>query len=319
MEPWVVGVDLGGTKIEIGLVDPQNKIVARKKIPTKAEEGPQAAVERMAQVVGEFAGSLPQGEHIASLGICCPGPLDHIAGVLINPVNLPKFAGVPLAQMLAERLNMPVSMEHDAKASGLGEFYYGAGRHEQSMVFTVIGTGVGAAIIDHGQLIRGVQNSAGEIGHATVDRDGEWCACGSRGCLETYISGPWLARRYQRLLEQEKKPHSAPAAPITSETVACLAAEGDPLALEIMNDAGEALGIAVATMAMTLDIELYVFGGSVPKCGDTLLEPARRTVPRYSFRTVGPRVRLLVSELGDDGAILGCGWLARQILDRTGA
>ena len=236
------------------------------------------------EVVGEFAGYLPQGERIASLGICCPGPLDHVAGVLINPVNLPKFAGVALAQMIAERLDMPVSMEHDAKASGLGEFYYGAGRHEHSMVFTVIGTGVGAAIIDHGRLIRGVQNSAGEIGHATVDRDGEWCACGSRGCLETYISGPWLARRYQRLLEQEKRPHSAPAAPITGETVACLAQEGHPLALEIMNDAGEALGIAVATMAMTLDIELYVFGGSVPKCGDTLLEPARRTVPRYCFR-----------------------------------
>jgi len=314
MEPWVVGVDLGGTKIELGLIDPQNNIVARKKIPTKAEEGPQAAVERMAQVVSEFAEHLPPGEDIASLGICCPGPLDHEAGVLINPVNLPKFAGVPLAQMLSYRLDIPVSMEHDAKAAGLGEFYYGAGRDEPSMVFTVIGTGVGAAIIYNGQLIRGAQNSAGEIGHATVDRDGEWCACGSRGCLETYISGPWLARRYMRLLEQEKKPLTAPAAPVTSETVACLARDGDPLALEIMTDAGEALGIAVATMAMTLNIELYVFGGSVPKCGDTLLEPARRTVPRYSFRTVGPRVRLVATELGDDGPILGCGWLARQIL-----
>jgi glucokinase len=102
--------------------------------------------------------------------------------------------------------------------------------------------------------------------------------------------------------------------PITGETVASRAREGDILARRIMDEAGEALGIAVATMAMTLDIELYVFGGSVPKCGDVLLEPARRTVPKYSFRTVSPRVRLVVSELGDDGPILGCGWLARQIL-----
>jgi glucokinase len=317
MKPWVVGIDLGGSKIELGLIDPQNRIVARKKIPTKAEEGPEAAVERMAAVVGEFTGRLPGGESIASLGICCPGPLDHEAGLLINPTNLPKFYNVPLRQMLSDRLNVPVSMEHDAKAAGLGEFYYGAGRNEPSMVFTVIGTGVGAAIILNGELIRGVKNFAGEVGHATVDRNGESCACGSRGCLDAYVSGPSLARRYLRLQEQEKRPISAPDAPITGETVARLARDGDPLALEIMTEAGEALGIAVATMAMILDIELYVFGGSVPKCGDTLLAPARRTVPRYSFRTVGPRVRLLVSELGDDGPILGCGWLARQILEEA--
>jgi glucokinase len=315
MEAWVVGVDLGGTKIELGLIDPQNEIVARKKIATEAEKGPEAAVERIAAVVEAFAQYLPESKSIASLGICCPGPLDHITGVLINPTNLPKFYNVPLRKMLSDRLLMPVSMEHDAKAAGLGEFYYGAGRDEHSMVFMVIGTGVGAAIILDGQLIRGVKNFAGEVGHATVDRNGETCACGSRGCLETYTSGPWLARRYQRLLEREGKSLSDGVnVPITGETVASRAREGDILARRIMDEAGEALGIAVATMAMTLDIELYVFGGSVPKCGDVLLEPARRTVPKYSFRTVSPRVRLVVSELGDDGPILGCGWLARQIL-----
>jgi glucokinase len=152
------------------------------------------------------------------------------------------------------------------------------------------------------------------VGHTTVDRNGELCPCGSRGCLETYTSGPWLARRYQRLLEREKQAEQMESeAPITGETVACLAREGDPLASQIMTEAGEALGIAVATMAMILDIELYVFGGSVPKCGDTLLEPARKTVPKYSFRTVAPRVRLEVTQLGDDGPILGRAWLARQI------
>src|SRR3972149_5577024 len=203
MEPLVVGVDLGGTKIELGLIDPQNKILARTKIPTKPDEGPEAAVERIAVVVDEFRGRLSGGEKIAALGICCPGPLDHEAGVLINPTNLPKFYNVPLRQMLADRLNIPVSMEHDAKAAGLGEFYYGAGRNEPSMVFTVIGTGVGAAIILNGELIRGVKNFAGEVGHATVDRNGESCACGSRGCLDAYVSGPSLARRYLRLQEQE--------------------------------------------------------------------------------------------------------------------
>jgi glucokinase len=317
MEPWVVGVDLGGTTIKLGLIDPQNKILERRKIPTNPEEGPESAIEHIAEVVDEFRKFVPDKENIAALGICCPGPLDHEAGMLINPTNLPKFYNVPLRQMLFDRLNMPVSMEHDAKSAALGEFYFGAGRNQKSMVYVVVGTGVGAAIIMDGQLIRGVKNFAGEIGHATVDRNGELCSCGSKGCLETYTSGPWLARRYQRLLDQESPSHPTTEIPVTGETVINLARDDNPLAKKIMLEAGEAVGIAVATMAMMLDIELYVFGGGVSKCGDLLLEPARLTVPQYSFRTVGPHVRLMTSELGEDAPLLGCGWQARQLLKNT--
>jgi glucokinase len=317
MEPWVVGVDLGGTTIKLGLIDPQKKILERRRIPTNPEEGPENAIEHIAEVVNEYRKFIPDKENIAALGICCPGPVDHEAGMLINPTNLPKFYNVPLRQMLFERLNMPVSMEHDAKAAALGEFYYGAGRTQKSMVYFVVGTGVGAAIILDGQLIRGVKNFAGEIGHTTVDRNGELCSCGSKGCLETYTSGPWLARRYQHLLDQENLTNQSPTeSPITGETVISQARAGDPLARKIMTEAGEAIGIAVATMAMILDIELYVFGGGVSKCGDLLLEPARNTLPKYSFRTVSPRVRLMLSELGDNGPLLGCGWQACQLLKK---
>ncbi len=309
LEPWVVGVDLGGTKIELGLIDPQNKIIAREKIPTNPDDGPESAVDRIAGVVNTFKKNIPDGQKIEALGICCPGPLDHEAGVLINPTNLPKFFNVPLRQMLSDRLDLPVTMEHDAKASALGEFHFGAGRNETSMVFMVIGTGVGAAIIMNGELVRGVKNFAGEVGHVTIDRNGEPCFCGSRGCLDTFTSGPWLARRYQRLLKENNQLVDDT---ISGQDVALRAKDGDPLALRIITEAGEAIGIAVATMAMILDIELFVFGGSVSKCGDLLLDPARLTVPKYSFRTVGPRVRLMVSELGNDGPILGCGWQARQ-------
>jgi glucokinase len=315
MEPWVVGVDLGGTTIKLGLIDPQKKILERRRIPTNPEEGPKNAIEHIAEVVNEYRKFVPKREKIAALGICCPGPMDHEAGMLINPTNLPRFYNVPFRQMLFDSLNMPVSLEHDAKAAALGEFYYGAGRTQKSMVYVVVGTGVGAAIIMDGQLIRGVKNFAGEIGHTTVDRNGELCSCGSKGCLETYTSGPWLARRYQHLLEKENRTnHLTQEIPITGETVIRQAREGDPLARKIMLQAGEALGIAVATMAMILDIELFVFGGGVSKCGDLLLEPARNTLWKYSFRTVSPRVRLMLSELGEDSPLLGCGWQACQLL-----
>ena len=315
MNDWVVGVDLGATKTALGLIDPSDRIVAYRRMPTEAEDGPQAVVERIAQRVTELERELPQGRRVAALGICSPGPLDHQTGVIIDPPNLAGLHNASLRQMLAEWLSLPVGLEHDAKAAALGEYYYGAGRGERNMVFIIVGTGIGAAMIVGGQLYRGAHNSAGEVGHITLDRHGALCSCGSRGCVETYASGPWLAHHYQVALEREGRGRShADQQAITGEQVARLAEQGDALALQVMAEAGDALGAAVASLAMILDIDLYVVGGSVAKSGDLLLEPARKSVPRYSHRSVAARVRIVPTELGDDGPILGCGWLARQLL-----
>lgn len=308
MEKWVVGIDLGGTKIRAGLVSPQDKIVAVRQIPTNAHEGPAAVVTRMAAAVEELAAQLPAGQRIAALGICSPGPVDHTTGTLVDPPNLQGLHHTPLRQLLSARLGTPVVIEHDAKAAALGDYYFGAGKGSRSMVFVVVGTGVGAALIVDGQLYRGAHNSAGEIGHTTLDRHGDLCACGSRGCVETYMSGPWLARRYQRAVAVDGQPSTT----LSGGDVAQRAAEGDPVAAHVLDEAGNALGAAIATMAMMIDIDLFVIGGSVAKAGDLLLAPARRAVPHYSFASVGARVQILPTALHDDGPILGCAWLARQ-------
>ena len=313
MNEWVVGIDLGATKIDLGLINPQDQIVTHRRIPTQESAGPQTVVERIAQSVAELDKELPEGGHITALGICTPGPVDHQAGMLLDPPNLPALHNTPLRQMLFERLHIPVSLEHDAKAAAVGEFYYGAGRGEQSMVYLVVGTGVGAAIIINGQVYRGLHNFAGEVGHITLDRRGELCSCGSRGCVETYMSGPWLARRYQHALDREGWTRaSANSQTITGEHVSSLAKQGDPLAVKILVEAGEALGTAIASMAMILNIDLYVIGGSVSKAGDLLLQPARKMVPHYAHKSVSRQVRIVATELDTDGPILGCGWLARQ-------
>ncbi|PIE35684.1 hypothetical protein CSA56_03260 [candidate division KSB3 bacterium] len=315
MKNWVIGIDLGGTKIDIGLVNPQNRIVDRNRIPTNDNEGPQAVVERIAQQVAELERNLPPGEQIAALGICTPGPVDFDLGMILDPPNIPGLHNTPFRQMLAKRLDMPVSLEHDAKAAGLGDFHYGAGRDAGSMIYVVVGTGVGAAIIADGQVFRGEHNFAGEFGHMTMDRHGELCACGSRGCVETFMSGPWLARRYQQAVMSggwTSSTHTVEA--ITGEEVARLAEQGEPLAIKIVVEAGEALGIAIASMAMMVNIDLYVIGGSVYKCGDLFLEPARTMVPHYSFQSVGSRVKIVATELDTDGPILGCAWQARQLI-----
>ncbi|MBK8048387.1 MAG: ROK family protein [Anaerolineales bacterium] len=309
MDKWVIGVDLGGTKIRFGLVSPDNTIVAVRQIPTNDHEGIIRVVARMGEAIDELATHRPAGATLAAVGVCSPGPVDHEAGVLHDPPNLPGLHNTPLRDLLSDRLGVPVTLEHDAKAAALGDFHYGAGRGARDMIFVVVGTGVGAAIIFDGQIYRGRHNSAGEIGHTTLDLNGDRCNCGGRGCVETFMSGPWLGRHYERALVAAKQPPRT----VNGEEVAHLARDGDPLALEVMEHAGTALGAAIATMAMMVDVDLFVIGGSVAKSGDLLLEPARHAAPKYSHASVGKRIRILQTAAGDDGPILGCAWLARQL------
>jgi glucokinase len=310
MDNYVIGIDLGATKIALGLIAPDNQIVARRRLPTLVADGPASAVERMAAAIAELGASLPPAGRITGVGLCSPGPIDHTAGVIVDPPNLTGWRNVPLRQMMADRLGLPVELEHDAKAAALGEFHYGAGQGEQNMIYIVAGTGVGAAIIINGQLYRGMHNFAGEVGHVTIDRhNSETSGSNVPGSVQSYLCGPALAHHYQLLHKQQGRPLDPE---VTGELVAVRAAQGDALAAQGMTQAGEALGIAVASLAMILDIELYVVGGSVVKAGDLLLAPARQTMPRYCFESVAAKTRILPVALGDDSPLLGCAWLARQ-------
>jgi glucokinase len=312
MAKWVVGIDLGATKIALGLISPDNEIVTRRRILTNAPAGPEQAVERMVASLAELKDSLPAGQAISAVGICSPGPIDHEAGLIVDPPNLTGWRNVPLQRMLADRLALPVRLEHDAKAAALGEYHYGAGQGERSMVYIVAGTGVGAALIVDGQLYRGMHNFAGEVGHITIDRDGEPCGSGVRGCVQGYLCGPALADNYRKLQASQGLPVTND---ITGEQVAHRAGAGETLARQVLTQAGEALGITVASMAMILDIELFVVGGSVVKAGDLLLAPARSIVPHYCFESVAAKTRIEAVALGDDSPLLGCAWLARQALE----
>jgi glucokinase len=312
MAGYVIGADLGGTKIELGLVDPADRIIARKRIATEAERGPASVVERIAVSVAELATYLPAHERIAAMGMCTPGPVDHVNGVLLDPPNVQGLHYAPLGALLTERLGFPVRLEHDAKAAALGEFYFGAGQGEQSMVYIIVGTGVGAALIMNGAVYRGMHNSAGEFGHTVLDRNGLLCSCGNRGCVETFMSGPRLAQWYEIMQAGRQSIVQSPQSALTGEMVATLAAQGDPVAVAVITQAGAALGAAIATLAMIVNIDLYVVGGSVAKCGELLLTPARQAVPRHAFASVASHVRVVASGLDTDAPILGCAWLARQ-------
>ena len=300
----VIGIDLGGSKIALGLVSPADEILARRRIDTDADAGLERVIERIAVEVAALGATLSPGEAVSAVGVGAPGPLDHISGELLTLVNLPGISNTPFRRVLSERLSLPVALDHDAKVAALGEFHFGAGRERDSMIYIVIGTGVGAAIIYQGAILYGEGNSAGECGHMTVDPNGRLCHCGSRGCLEAYTGGPALSRQYANKTGEN----------IAGAEIAARARSGDENALQIFDEAGRALGIAIASLAMTLNIETFVIGGSVAKAGDLLLGPARKTLPGYSFRAVSARVRVVASELGEDAAILGAAHMARRLI-----
>jgi glucokinase len=314
---YVIGIDLGGTKIDFGLIAPDNTILARRRIDANTFDGADAVLSRMQEQIDLLREHLPTGQTISAVGMCAPGPLDHITGTLKDPPNI-GLQHIAIGPMLQEKLSVPVKLEHDAKAAALGEYHYGAGRGHKHMVYIVAGTGVGGAMIDDGKLIRGVENSAGEIGHISLDRNGMTCNCGSRGCAQTYIAGPYLVERYKAKIEKEKRGRGrrgesseSSSADLTGEDIANLAGQGDEAAKAVLHEAGEALGLLVANLAVTLDVELYVLGGSVAKLGDLLLEPARDIAPKYMLSSLKSRVKIELSQLQGDEALLGCAYLVR--------
>ena len=299
---WFLGIDLGASTYKCGLISPEWKIAARSEAPTRALEGPVQAADRIAASAREVLSGLPADARVTRAGICSPGPIEHRTGMIVDPPNLTGWRDVPFAAMLSERLSLPASLEHDAKAAALGEFHLGAGRGAHSMCLIIVGTGIGAAMIVDGHLHRGEQNAAGEVGHFTVNLDGPICTCGSQGCVEAYAGGPAIMNAYA--YATRKKVESA-------EEIVRAAHAGEEIAQRVFERAGRALGAGIATIAMTMDISTYVLFGSVVKAGELLLAPARAAVPHYSHHSIAARVRILVGELGNDAGILGAAWGAR--------
>lgn len=309
MASWVTGIDLGASKVALGLVSPGGDLVATRRFPTEAQRGPGYALDHIALALAEMASEADIAmSEVNAVGVCSPGPVDPVAGLILDPPNL-GWRNVPFRQMLSNKLGVPVVLEHDAKAAALGEFYFGAGKEHgvRDLVYVIVGTGVGAAIILDGELFRGRTNSAGEIGHVTLDRRGEPGSSGIPGCVESYMSGPYLVRHYA------KRAENAPA-DLTGQDVIQRAAAGDAVAQAVMNDAGDALGAAAATIAMLMDVSFFVVGGGVAKAGDLLIEPARKAVSKYAFASVASRIKIVATQLHETAPILGCAWQAQKML-----
>ena len=216
----VIGVDVGGTTVKAALFDSDGGEYGGSEQPTPRHLGPDAVIATTIQAIVELRAQVPEAARLRAVGLVVPGVVDAQHGIAVYAANI-GWRQVPLRQIVAEAVGLPVVLDHDVRAAGLAELELGAGRGLQELLFVALGTGVAAAVITRGQVSVGATGRAGELGHLPVFPEGEWCACGQRGCTETYASGAALSRRYSV---------ASGVSDVPARDVISRAAAGDPVA-----------------------------------------------------------------------------------------
>ena len=310
-----IGVDLGGTKMQVGVVDSERQILYEGKESSTglSEDG---LVEELGRELAEAKTARPE---VLAAGLGIPATIDHDRGVAIQAVNL-DITDVPLRDVMRERIGLPVFLDNDANAAAFAEHLFGAGRGAKNMVMLTIGTGIGGGLILGGEIYRGSTGGAGELGHIVIVEDGLPCQgnCPNHGCVETYASGTALAREGKAAAERE--PDSAlgkalAEGPIAGRTVTDLAIEGDPLAREVVAQAGRHLGVAMASLANIFDPDVIVIGGGVSAVGDLMVDPARHELRSRALSPMN-RTEVKLAELGPDAGMIGAAAMALIELDK---
>ena len=304
----IAGIDIGGTKIAVGLAERDGQLLALSRFPTRVELGPHRILDN---AVNEIEKLLKEAKaRMAAIGVGCGGPLDRQCGLILSPPNLPGWDEFPITELLEERLGVPVLLDNDANAAALGEQRHGAGRGLSDIVYMTISTGIGGGIIIGGRIVHGVADGAGEVGHASVLPDGPSCGCGARGCLEALCSGTSIARRARERLSTGAQSSLAVMKPdeVTAKRVAKAARDGDNLAREIWDETIYYLSIGIGNIVNTLAPEAVILGGGVSTAGDQLLEPLRRQVrvrvKMLPAEKINIRQAALKGESGIRGALI---------------
>jgi len=301
----LVGIDLGGTNIKAGLVTPEGEVICRARCETLADEGPDAVLGRMGSLAEELLDAEgASAADVIAAGVGSPGPLNTQTGVVVYTPNLPGWTDIHVSETLKERLGVDVYLEGDANAAAWGEFWRGAGRDVQSMVIFTLGTGVGGGIIIDGELIRGIDDTGGHLGHIVIDPQGLKCPCGNTGCLEAYASATAVVRRYREMvvaegLEDDLGPD------VTARDIHERAAAGSEHCGRLIEETGRYLGVALTTVANMINPELAVYSGGMSAAGDLLFGPILEEVRRRALKPCGARIRVVAAELGDDAGVIG--------------
>jgi glucokinase len=305
----VVGVDIGGTKVAAGLVDSHGEIRARSRTPMVANDAARGLAAVSTAIRELFASSANQQE-ILAIGICAPGPLNPVTGVIINPPNLPAWHNFPLADEVRRIYSAPVKIDNDANAAALAEAKWGAGRGYRNVFYATIGTGIGTGIIFDGKIYHGRTGSAAEGGHMGVDAGGPLCPCGKRGCIEVLAAGPAIARRARQKLSGNPKSvllEMAGGNPqaVTSEMVGKACAAGDRVAKTVLTETLDLLAYWLGNIVDLLEPDVIVIGGGVSSLLAPFLDEIRDRWKGACLNPYPQEIPLVLAHYKEDAGIAG--------------
>ncbi len=307
---YVVGVDLGGTKIATGLGNMEGDLLAVRIIPTQASLGVDGVIERIYSTIYdvlEEAGA--DIDELYGIGICSPGPVNPKTGMIALAPNL-GWENVPLVQLIAKEFPVPVFLENDANAAALGELWFGAGRGVENLLYITVSTGIGGGIVLGGKIYRGRNFMAGEIGHAIFDANSPvQCGCGQYGCIETLASGTAIARiARERIQSGEESMIRSMVDNLDEVDVRIIAQaeeKGDKLAKDVLDNAVRNLGLFIASLLNILDVDRVIIGGGVSKLGSRLFDGINDVIVKNMADIPAKNTPIVPSQTGDNVGILG--------------
>ncbi len=303
---FYIGVDVGGTKISTAISGRDGKILENVVVPTGSEEGSDKVMERILKTIGdvmELSGTEPS--EIAAVGIGAPGPQDQTTGSIVTTTNLP-FKNYSLTKPLEEKFGIPAYLDNDANAAAIAEWMFGEGRGCRNVIYITVSTGVGAGAVLNGKPYSGTTGNALEIGHMTIDPDSPHrCNCGNYGDLESLSSGTAIAKRGKEAVERGEDTILRNCGEISSYEVYEAYLKGDRVSEEILTEAFEYLGIALANMILIFDPEVIAIGGGVSSMGGILFDTATASMRKRCFGFMADRVKIVPTGLSKDTGVLG--------------
>lgn len=313
-ESLCLGVDLGATKIELGLVTPAGEVRATRRRETDAEGGPEGVVADLVASTRE----LLEGAPITGIGVGVAGQVDRRAGVVRSAPNLVGWGDFPLAEALEEALGARVAITNDVNATALAEHAVGAGRGVDDLLVVFVGTGVGGGVLSGGRLLEGGTGFGGELGHITLVAGGRPCRCPNRGCLEAYAGGWAIAERAREAVDEAAEAgkvlldRTGGRESITAATVDRAAEAGDPLARRLVEETGRYLGAGLVSLVHVFNPRRLILGGGVVEGMPDLAAAAAAELRRRAMPVFLEELEIVPAGLGSEAGVVGAGLLAHQ-------
>lgn len=309
MGKLLCGIDLGGTKINTGLVNKKGEVVSNIIVDTLAQEGQERVIARMMDTVRHVMKEAGIScDDLEGIGIGVPGLIDSWEGLVIEAANLPGWENVPIVDLFAREFNIPILLENDANAAAMGEYLFGSGRGNEDFVYVTISTGIGGGAILDGRLYSGSNSNATEIGHSMINFDGPRCKCGNSGCFEAYASGTSLARFATERIEAGEETiikRLAVDGLVKAEHVFEANELGDVVAEKLIQDEAYYIGIGLANILAFYNPEKISIGGGVSSQWHILEERVKQVVAERALKPNAKICKIVKAELGKNVGLLG--------------